>query len=291
MHFNEGSGMIDNAGTPEFIDKNLPGTPGATILAEFMNAVTFEIENVVKAAGLTFSPDAVTDRANGWAQLKQAIFESATLNTAALADGAITDPKVTSINLSKLYGTLTLTGSPGGSVILQMALDEGRVKLNVDYGDGRTAETVTTSLGVDVTSNTTPGVSLTVDGLRNIGVANSPPLKMTVIDLSNNADWTFLAGPSDLSSYNGIATGVPKTKKIHNMVFSIEDLSKDGTGDYDGPVISFNNGSTTVVDGKDKYLCEASSRSTSTDWHITVIVEALLNTVNYATRKLYIVHE
>lgn len=122
MHYTEGQDYVDiGGGVREFIDQSLPGTPGTVDPAEFSNAVQYEIINCILYAGLTVETTAANDRSAGWIQLREAIFNSAAIDTAALANGAVTnvkidngavtDTKVSSVSLNKLsLGTADITG-------------------------------------------------------------------------------------------------------------------------------------------------------------------------------------
>lgn len=113
MHLFDGVGYIEVEGKRRFKDRELPTYIGSRPDDEIMNAMMYEIAQVVEAAGLTLATTGAADEAAGWGQLKQAIFESAAIDTAALTDGAVTDAKITDFNLSKASGSISIDGTLG----------------------------------------------------------------------------------------------------------------------------------------------------------------------------------
>jgi hypothetical protein len=102
MHRTEGDGYVLESGYRRFVDQDLPYEPGTVLPSEWANAVQEELVNLIESAGLTLETSAANDRTSGWTQLKEAIFESAAIDTAALADGAVTDDKMASCALGKI---------------------------------------------------------------------------------------------------------------------------------------------------------------------------------------------
>ena len=90
MHRNEGANMNLEGAIPRFIDRNLPGQPGSTAMAEWANAITDELINVLEEAGITYNSTAAEDRAQGWVQLRNAIFRSNKLGAPAIEGGSLT---------------------------------------------------------------------------------------------------------------------------------------------------------------------------------------------------------
>jgi hypothetical protein len=113
MHYTEGFGRKTvGGGVYEHEDQSLPGTPGTSVSAEMMNAFMYEMANIVTYAGLTVKSTAAADRSSGFIQVRDAIFSSAKIDTAALANGAVTNDKINSVSLSKLTdGNMVTTSS------------------------------------------------------------------------------------------------------------------------------------------------------------------------------------
>jgi hypothetical protein len=109
MHRTFGDGFVEEPGPGQyhrFIDQNLPTYDGTVDTAEYNNAVQEEICNVITGAGLTLNGgglngDPAADRAAGWSQLYEAIFQA----------GHITDAAIDGITFSKLSGQIDLTDS------------------------------------------------------------------------------------------------------------------------------------------------------------------------------------
>lgn len=152
MHRNEGANMnLEDGTTYRFQDQDLPGTAGSTAAAEWGNALTDEIANVISYAGLSLVATATEDRTAGWVQLKTAIFLSAAMTSAGLAASAVTTTKiadgaVTSAQLG--YGAVTSTKLGAGSVT-EAAIGNREVTANkiaengvtnVNIGDNAVAE-------------------------------------------------------------------------------------------------------------------------------------------------------
>lgn len=96
MHYTEGENYNEISPTVrEFVDRDtILLTPGTTAEENFLNAVQYEIANTVIAGGLTPNATGAADKADGFNQLKQAIFENAAIGTAALTNGAVTRGKL-----------------------------------------------------------------------------------------------------------------------------------------------------------------------------------------------------
>jgi len=110
MHYTEGDGRVEvSPDVYEFIDQDLPLVIGTVDLSEWNNAVQYEIIHAIEEAGLTPAADSTADRADGFRQLAEAVFNSAAIGTNALASGAVTDVKVANVSVSKLIdGTLNI---------------------------------------------------------------------------------------------------------------------------------------------------------------------------------------
>jgi len=128
MHYTEGArtSTIAPFGTiNQHVNQNLPTTGGSTVSAEFLNALMFEVANAITFAGLSIEADSATDRANGFAQLAEAIFESGAIDTDALADGAVTSAKVDEVSLTKLSAGSTDIDFVSGDLTYHLDLDAG----------------------------------------------------------------------------------------------------------------------------------------------------------------------
>jgi hypothetical protein len=115
MHYTEGFGRKTvGGGVYEHEDQSLPGTPGTSVSAEMMNAFMYEMANIVTYAGLTVKSTAAADRSSGFIQVRDAIFSSAKIDTAALAPLAVTDAKINDVSLTKFTdGTAAFTVDGG----------------------------------------------------------------------------------------------------------------------------------------------------------------------------------
>jgi hypothetical protein len=116
---------------------------------------------------------AAADRTNGWQQLSDAIFDSSQIDTAALADaavstpkianGAVTDQKITSMSGSKIISAITLSNTSGADTFSLYHdweyLTQMRVNTGVTYRARVDADTVS------VTEGTTKSAELNVGSL------------------------------------------------------------------------------------------------------------------------------
>lgn len=83
-------------------ETGVEGEYGTEFYAGLVNSMQEEICRVVEYAGLTLYADDVADKAGAWGQLRDAIFDSEMIDTAALTDGAVTDAKVSDVSIDKL---------------------------------------------------------------------------------------------------------------------------------------------------------------------------------------------
>lgn len=91
MHRVDSDGYIIVSGKRRYIDQNLPGTPGTVDSSYWSNAIQEEIAGLIEYAGLTLAASGAADEAAGWQQLRQAIFSSGKIDSAALAQPCIYD--------------------------------------------------------------------------------------------------------------------------------------------------------------------------------------------------------
>jgi hypothetical protein len=124
----------------------LPGTSGTEIAELWLNAVQEEIAHLIEYTGLTLSATGVADEAANWQQLRQAIFSSSKIDTAALTDGAVntlkldalavTDAKVSDVSISKLtLGTLSLSQTIA-TIDYDLTMDVTQFELESDGAPG-----------------------------------------------------------------------------------------------------------------------------------------------------------
>lgn len=297
MHINEGAGMITNpsTGLVEFIDENLPGTPGSTVLAEWGNALTFEFKALLEAAGLTLETSATEDRTNGWHQLKTALFDSQALGTSALTDSAVTlaklaansvdTSKVSTLDLAKLFGELVLTAVD--SVTEQMTLNQTSLEFLIDFTGGTIASTVLNGGGLTVTNTYGRSTKYLNGGMRSVGLGKEESVRLSVFDLSNTGSWNGTG-----LRWDGDLTGLLKTNRIFNAYVSFEDaslegdLAGDGTSVYDGPAQYFGNKDNTTQFGSVTF----SSVDSSDNYQGIVYIETDYATVDRSDYLLYVVH-
>jgi len=126
MHFTQGARLdtIAPYGTiDQHVNQNLPTVGGSTVSAEFLNALMFEIANVIEFVGMTVEANSATDRTNGFAQLVEAIFESEFIDTGALADEAVTSAKIYDVSLDKISNGKTDLTYVSGTITYQFDLD------------------------------------------------------------------------------------------------------------------------------------------------------------------------
>lgn len=94
MHETEADGFLSESGRRKYQNVALPGIQGTQHDAEDRNAVQFELINAIEYAGITLEADAASDKTAGYVQLREAIFESAAIDTAAIADSAVETAKI-----------------------------------------------------------------------------------------------------------------------------------------------------------------------------------------------------
>jgi hypothetical protein len=146
MHRTEGDYFVIEDGKRRFHDRALPLYHGTVDTAEYNNAVQEEIANVIEHVGFTLAADAGSDRAAGWHQLRDAIFLSGKIGTAAITDGAITHAKLASaaVKNDNLYTDLSLSKFSQGTInVVNSANSTG---LLLDADKFRIAKSVTASL-------------------------------------------------------------------------------------------------------------------------------------------------
>ncbi len=127
MHRVDSDGYVMEGVNRRFIDQALPGTPGTVDGAEWNNAVQEELLGVLAAAGITPAASSAADRAGGWSQLAQAIFQSGAIGTNALANFAVTTAKIAN---GSVTGAKIDVNSVGNTQITD--LDLGKCFGNID---------------------------------------------------------------------------------------------------------------------------------------------------------------
>lgn len=102
MHRVDADGYTTVGGERRFIDRAMPTEEGTIDGAYWNNAIQEEIAQVVEHAGLTLASSGSADQTAGWGQLKEAIFLSNAIDSAA----------INNITLSKISaGNATLEDS------------------------------------------------------------------------------------------------------------------------------------------------------------------------------------
>lgn len=100
MHRTEGDGYLDEGGLRRFVDQDVPTYDGTVDTAEYNNAVQEELCNIVELCGGTLNgggPNgtAAGDRAAGWRQVYDAIFQDGNIDDNAIDEltfGVIAPP-------------------------------------------------------------------------------------------------------------------------------------------------------------------------------------------------------
>lgn len=119
MHRIDGPGnVVVSPGIRRFINQSLPGTPGTIFVDVWANAVQEEIAGVIEAAGLTLAPSGSDDQTSGWGQLAQALFASAAIPSAGIQD----------LDLTKVFGTLSIDGTTNPARNWTESADNGSVR-------------------------------------------------------------------------------------------------------------------------------------------------------------------
>lgn len=113
-HRVEADGAVLEGGKSRFANQNLPGTPGTVDPAESSNMFQEEICNIVEMTGGTIAASAAADRAAGWHQCYDAIFEGGNIGYNAIS----TDLK-TRIGNGTKPPQATINDLCGGLVIYQ----------------------------------------------------------------------------------------------------------------------------------------------------------------------------
>ena len=301
MHENQGADSVIEDGKKRFIDIDLPGTPGTIMNAEFANAVMEEMRNILIYAGMTFEGTAAADRAAGWVQLKTAIFESAAIDSAALANYAITkiklasnsvdNDKIENVDLAKAYGELTLLYY--GSVDYQRELTLNDEELVFEtYFNGQQRQVTMDGYGLWARNYGTLDTRDTLyraEGITNNNIANSPAMRMSTFELAISG-WDVTG-----TIFTGELLGLPKGTKIMDAYFTAEDtgnngdLTPNGLSTYDGPFTRINAGNDTTA-----YPLMSDSTFSYTkeepNMYVRVSVTKSVLSPVYSSRKLYVMH-
>jgi hypothetical protein len=193
-----------------FVDQVLPGTPGTLDAAAWNNAVQQEIVQTIQFAGLTIEPDSATDEANGWHQLRDAIFSSEAIDTAAITDGAITDVKVNDMSVDKLTG-----GTSGTD-----AIDITDVSLNRNWRQ--------TTGSIIYTDNNTGSVARLQNDAISVGIGS---IKCTMEN--TNISFSGASNTVTLSNANLTVDGTLGTAIVSDNGINV---NKDGTTYYESQV-------------------------------------------------------
>lgn len=294
MHENEGADSVVEDGKKRFTDEDLPGTPGTIMNAEFANALMEEFRNILARAGMAFEPTAAEDRAAGWIQLSEAIFNSAALTAAALATssvinsklapGAVTDDKVINLNLAKMYGVLELLQTTE-SITQSVKLNYEELQFLIDLGGDEIVYSLLNGGGLTVENNDGRATKYLNGGMRRVGAGEEAAVGMAVFDMSTTGTW------DDTVTWYGVCTGLPKTERILHAYVTLEnsadigDTAGDGVSIYDGPEIKVVNGDNFGIFDRAFFT----SVDTSDDWQVQVQLYTPYNTTGYGELKLHVV--
>ena len=298
MHRIDYDGYVTESGLRRFIDQLEPGTPGTILGAQWMNAVQEELANVVTAAGETVQASPSADRAAGWHQLADAIFESNAIgenamapnaiHTAAIADDAVTKEKISSVDLSRAVGAIGVTDTG----------PQDRIWSESTMGALRSETTVSTSAASQIVDNVTdarhthsktkPGtggynISTEVrpEGIKyyddsdNTGGTWTDPLKQVVLALGNTA-WVS----HSYGYVRELVTKIPKTRTIINATGMIE-VPAPGPA-YDGNMVIFYPNPATACFSQVHFYRDSSSPY----WKLTVESPMNMNSLSVTSRLL-----
>lgn len=253
MHRIDYPGTVTESGKRRYKDQSLPTVPGTILGAEAFNAIQEEIAGLIEAAGITLQDTNQHDRATGWVQLRTAIFSSGMIGGAALTDGAVsttkiengavTDDKITDVDLAKTYGEILTAESTTPT------LKQWRESINEVYRywrDNTTGEYSTMIEDSEDARYTTrrelPGigghtvaVEVRPEGIKyyedpdNTGASWSPTMKQAIIQVGT-AGWV----EETVGIYvRNFGSRIPKTRAIFSAVGAV-NRSPAGLIGYDG---------------------------------------------------------
>lgn len=251
MHRTEGDGYVTESGFRRFVDQNLPSTPGTVHPAEWDNAVQEELCYLITAAGLTVAPTAIADRSAGWHQLYDAIFDSEALDTGAIADGAITNDKVTSCGFSKLIynlgeGGVDVSRSAAGEVF-QLEMEPAQLLFTRTNGATEEKFSLTGQLinGIQRVSGTidkTAGVSFSGFSASDWVTYSTIGSEVSAKPINGLEHTYHDSGSVDYSSfltYNGLSfvdRNVAAGYNVRFRVINCDAISWSGTGPWSATI-------------------------------------------------------
>jgi hypothetical protein len=156
MHRTDAPDYIVEDGKRRWADQQAGVHPGTVDGAEYNNAVQEELANLIELVGNTLNASSVADRAAGWRQVYDAIFQSSHMNTAGLANdavttpkivnGAVTDAKIAALDLAKAFGAIDIDGTLGDYQAYWQQAVADTFYLNAQNSDGRFFEFSPTGL-------------------------------------------------------------------------------------------------------------------------------------------------
>jgi len=186
MHRVDADGYKTVSGKRRFEDQSLPGTAGTLDAELWKNAVQEELCNLIEYTGITLKSTGLIDEASGWNQLRQAIFSSAKIDSAAITDGAINDLKlntnaVTNIKVNDV-SVAKLTAGTAGTDDIAITLVAAPSTFNwlqnaekVRYSENDTVNIFTSEMRADflsIDTDSTTYARLESDFLRFTGNTN-----------------------------------------------------------------------------------------------------------------------
>lgn len=176
-----------------------PPSDNATRLAfETMNAIQEEIANLIERAGVTLQATASADRAAGWEQLYQAIFESEALDSTAL--------KVNSVIESKIQDEAVTTSKIANNAVTGNQISDTALILPL-----RRAPTSTSPIFLDTTDTS----DLRGNKLDNVGLRVQTPDSLTYNNLQ------YFEWEMDVPT---ISAGVAESRVDTDLVLSLYEL-------------------------------------------------------------------
>lgn len=320
MHRTEGSGYILEGGLRRFTET----PPGSSVPAEWMNAVQEEIANVLVAANVTIKATAALDRSANWDQMAEAIFSSEAIDTAALADDAVTDDKISDCDVSKLTYDAAFGGADlehiSGGVTYNLTIKANNLALTRSEGVLEDSVVLTTN-GIEITHLDSGSVDdYAVFESSGVNVSHWTSYLITGYTTAFNPFDGFtnfwMSGSSVFSSatlkYSGlqfIDNGTSSGDPVKCASFSFDGVTWTGSSPYYGTITSTLHGnnkplmaqfSWRVVSSGITHVANSNNFSTVYDytftpngsyWDIQVAVPLDLNGATYDRRKLLVWYE
>lgn len=142
MHRTEGARTVTIGSLPkQHQNQDLPLVGGSTLSAEYANALGEELINIIQYAGITIKSNSVSDRAEGFTQTREAIFNSKAITAAAIANNTLTSDLINEVSLTKLSaGICDITTELGSSditadLVLRSSAEGSGPSMQLKYTD------------------------------------------------------------------------------------------------------------------------------------------------------------